>query len=230
MKIVPLTEMTAVFNYDKLEKYDIKPKQWVRVKTGPYEGDLAQVVHIEDSLNKVNIRIIPRIGDVRMEKESIGDYWKKNKKNVRPPQKLFNPTNFKDVEEKTYKPFGIEKLQIWNKLMFQNGFLIKIVKAKSLILEGVDPKLEELKIFNIAQNEYSSSLDTENIVSKKKKFVKGDKVKIIKSNLANLTGTVESHSNGLVQIIPDLEDYNEMLELPEDQIIKNFVPGDNVKV
>ena len=229
MKIVPLTEMTAVFNYDKVEKYDIKVKQWVRIKTGIYERDLAQLIFIEDSINRIYIRIIPRIGDFKKEKESIGDYWKNLKKNVKPPQKLFNATNYKDVEEKTHRNFGSEKLHYWNKMMFQAGFLIKMVKAKSLILEGVDPKLEELRIFNIEHNG-NLNLDSENIFSKKKNFVKGDKVKIIKSNLANLTGTVESHSNGLVHIIPDLEDYNEMLEIPEDQIIKNFIPGDNVKV
>ena len=48
IKIVPLTEMTQVFNFDQIQKVDLKPKQWVRIKTGFYEGDLAQVVHIED--------------------------------------------------------------------------------------------------------------------------------------------------------------------------------------
>ena len=50
--------MTQVFNYDKIQKVDLKPKQWVRIKTGLYEGDLGQVVHVEDPINKIYIRLI----------------------------------------------------------------------------------------------------------------------------------------------------------------------------
>ena len=246
LKIVPLTEMTSVFNYDKVEKYDIKNKQWVRLKTGVYDGDLAQVIHIEDSI-KVFVKTIPRLGDQKKEKETPidkkEDFFKRIKKTVRPPQKLFNPLLYNNEPlRKNNKHLG--DCYYWNKQLFsKEGFLYKMVKAKSLILESVDPKLEELKFFNnvimgeekqdedTGENFMNLNLDTDNLVSKKNKFLKGDKVKIIRTSLKNMTGVVENHSEGIVQIIPtNINDFNEILEIPEEHVIKNFMPGDNIKV
>jgi transcription elongation factor SPT5 len=240
LKIVPLDEMTAVFNYDKVEKYDIKNNQWVRLKSGVYDGDLAQVVKVEDSINKIYVRTIPRLGDVKIE-ERKEDSFKKVNKNMIPHQKLFNPTLYKDAEKKTnFKNF--DNVYLWNKLIFDmSGFLIKPVKAKSLVLDGVEPKLEELKIFNTTYVEESNyndhlkesfdSLNIENLNLRKSKFQKGDKIKVVKSSLMNLTGIVENYSNGIVQIIPtNLDDFNDILEIPEEHVVKNFMPGDNIRV
>jgi transcription elongation factor SPT5 len=242
---VPLDEMTAVFNYDKVEKYDIKKNQWVRLKSGVYDGDLAQVLRVEDTINKIYVRTIPRLGDGKNE-ERKEDNFKKIQRNMIPHQKLFNPTLYKDAEKKSnFKNFN--DVYLWNKMMFdKSGFLIKPVKAKSLILDGVEPKLEELKIFNTTYVEDSNSsnndknvklkesfdsLNIENLNLRKSKFQKGDKVKVIKSSLMNLTGIVENYSNGIVQIIPtNLDDFNDILEIPEEHVVKNFVPGDNIRV
>ena len=51
---------------------------------------------------------------------------------------------------------------------------------------------------------------------KKKFYNKGDKVKIIKGGLMNITGKVISQSNGVVNLITDLEGINDILELPEN--------------
>jgi len=228
---VPLDEMTAVFNYDKVEKYDIKNNQWVRLKSGVYDGDLAQVVKVEDSINKIYVRTIPRLGDVKIE-ERKEDTFKKTNKNMIPHQKLFNPTLYRDAEKKTnFKNFN--DVYLWNKL----------IKAKSLVLDGVEPKLEELKIFNTTYVEESNnsnneklkesfdSLNIDNLNLRKSKFQKGDKIKVVKSSLMNLTGIVENYSNGIVQIIPtNLDDFNDILEIPEEHVVKNFMPGDNIRV
>ena len=239
--------MTSVFNYDKVEKYDIKPKQWVRLKSGVYDGDLAQVINIEDSV-KVYVKVIPRLGEQKKDKDTPvdkkEDIFKKIRKNFRPPQKLFHPSLCKKdaVEKKNNKQYG--ECYYWNKQLFNiEGFLIKMVKAKSLILEGVDPKLEELKFFNnvtvneenkendCVENLMNFNLNSDNLIFKKNKFLKGDKVKVIRTSLKNMTGIVENHSNGIVQILPtNIDDFTEILEIPEEHVIKNFMPGDNIKV
>lgn len=240
IKIVPLTEMTQVFNFDQIQKVDLKPKQWVRIKTGFYEGDLAQVVHIEDPMNKVYIRLVPRIQEDTFagKRESNGDYSKK--KSVKPRQKLFNPQNFKDSVLKSH-PILSQQCYMWNKQTFMDGFLIKSVRAKSLITEDVIPKIEELRVFDLAkmrQEGGGTNMDIENLIntiqetqiSKKKKFAKGDKIKIIKGGLKGITGRIDSHYEGVVRIIADVQDFTELLELPEDLVVKEFLPGDLVKV
>lgn len=235
--------MTQVFNYDKIQKIDLKPKQWVRIKTGLYEGDLAQVVHVEDPLNKIYIRLIPRLSEQTTieKKDTIGDYNKKLKKQVKPRQRLFNPKYYEDVMTKIH-PILKEQIYSWNKMTFKDGFLIKSVRAKSLITEDVVPKIEELRIFDMAKMKFNEDeeirMDFDSLISaiqeteinKKKKFVKGDKIKIIKGGLANITGKVMSHNNGIVHMMADIEGVNDLLELPEDYIIKNFLPGDLIRV
>jgi transcription elongation factor SPT5 len=232
--------MTQVFNFDLIQKIDLKPKQWVRMKSGLYEGDLAQVVNIEDPLNKIYVRLVPRILEesTGTKKDSLGDYSKKLKKSVRPRQKLFNPQNYSDVAMKTH-PILREQCYMWNKQSFKDGFVIKSVKAKSLITEDVGPKIEELRVFDLAnmKNE-GGSMDIENLIStlqeteisKKKKFAKGDKIKIIKGGLKGITGRIDSHADGVVRVIPDIEGLTDILEFTEDFVVKEFLPGDLVRV
>lgn len=237
IKIVPLTEMTQVFNYDKLEKIDLKPRQWVRIKFGVYEGDLAQVLHVEDPINKIYVRMIPRISEA-ISKDSKD---KKGKDSIRPKQKLFNPIYYDqhDIRTNTH-PILREAVYVWNKMTFKDGFLVKSVRAKSLEYDNVVPKIDELKIFE--QSKYKkdedgnvdidsliqSIQDTE--INKRKSFNKGDKVKVIKGSLIGITGKVTKHADGLVNIIPDIEGVTDILEFPEDQVIKQFLPGDIVRV
>jgi len=235
--------MTQVFNFDKIQKVDLKPKQWVRVKTGLYEGDLAQVVHIEDPINKIYIRLIPRLSDQTgtEKKDNLGDFNKKLKTQVKARQRLFNPKYYEDVLTKTH-PILKEQIYTWNKMAFKDGFLIKSLRTKSLITEDVVPKIDELRIFDMAKirlnDDEEIKMDFDSLISsiqdteiiKKKRFVKGDKVKIVKGGLAKITGKVMSHNNGVVQIMADIEGVNDLLELPEDYIVKNFLPGDLIRV
>jgi transcription elongation factor SPT5 len=225
--------MTSVFNYDKIQKVNIKPKQWVRMKSGIYEGDLAQVIAVEDPVNKIYIRIIPRLNDSGSKHKKLDT--------TKPKQRLFNPTIYEQSEIKTSShPVLRETVYVWNKMSFMDGFLIKSVRVKSLITENIVPKIEELKIFdfNNFKTEEGGDLDMNGLLSsvvdselsRKKVFNKGDKVKVIKGGLVNVTGKIISHSNGLVSLIPDINGFNEPIEMPENYLIKLFLPGDLVRV
>jgi transcription elongation factor SPT5 len=242
IKIVPLTEMTGVFNFDKIQKVNIKANQWVRIKSGLYENDLAQIVHIEDPMSKIYIRIIPRLVSESFEskKDTIGEYSKKIRKSVKPPQKLFNPLNFSDAIQK-HHPILSEQCHMWNKQSFINGFLIKSVRINSLITEDIVPKIEELKIFEMVKyksEDDDKSYNIKNIldsldhiqIQRKRKFTKGDKIKIIKGGLKGITGKIDFHSEGVVRVVPDIEGITDLLEFPEDYVVKEFLPGDLVKI
>lgn len=234
IKIVPPNEMVQIFNFDKIEKIDIKKGQWVRIKTGLYENDLAQVVDIEDTANKIYIKIIPRIFE-NTGKENIGDYSKQIKNNLKPKQQFFNPHIHGTKEMKRHN-FLQQMLYYWRNKYFKDGFLIKCVKAKSLIYENVVPKIEELRIFESATegNKESSNLfDTlihNTDISRRSKYIKGDKVKLIQGNLKGIIGNVVSHIGNEVVLIPNVQGYNEELKFPESYLMKHFLPGDLVTV
>lgn len=245
IKIVPLTEMTQVFNYDKIERIDIKQGKWVRIKSGIYEGDLAQVVAVEDPISKIYVRIIPRINEssIRDSDNNIKQNFFGGKKPLlKPKQRLFNPENFGNADIKNgIHPVTREPVCIFNKMLFHDGFLIKSMRVKSLILEDVDPKLEELRIFNYSkykkgedenENGLAEIINTiqETELTKKKYFKQGDKVRIISGSLKNIPGKVVSHYNKLVSLKPEIEGYDEIIEMPEEYLVKLFLPGDLVKV
>jgi transcription elongation factor SPT5 len=235
IKIVPLAEMIAVFNFDKIEKINLKAKQWVRIKTGDYQGDLAQVLLVEDQMNKIYVRLVPRLSDNpdRKEKKAI------QKDSARPRKKLFNPTYYDQSEIKQVVHAMLrENVYNYNKMNFTlDGFLVKAVKAKSLEIEGVVPQIEELKIFDFSKykNEDSnieSLINTmeQSDISQKKHFIKDDKVKIVKGELMNITGKVVNHGGGIVSMMLDMQELNDIYEIPEAYVVKLFLPGDLVRV
>ena len=234
IRVVPLTEMTSIFNYDKVEKLNIKSGMWVRVKSGLYEGDLAKVVEVEDPISRITIKLVPRISDNPSQGKS--EFNKKNKNIMRPRQKLFNCKDY-DSQIKTKTNYRSEEVEVFNKMTFQKGFLIKTVRAKTLIVDDVVPKIDELRTFEFAKRDEDDednynllSRIKESEVNKRRFFIKGDKVKIIKGGLANVTGVVESSNDNLVQLRVDIEGFNDILEYSTDFLVKHFLPGDNVKV
>ena len=254
IKIVPLNEMTQVFAFDKISTVELKPKQWVRIKNGKYEGDLAQVIHIEDKITKILIRLLPRI-DIENEQEAQKNQkdTKNQKKLMRPKQQLFNPRYFTKTERKHSALLG--SYDLWNKMIFKEGFLIKTVRAKALITDGVVPTLEELKIFDISKQQHSddynedengingggpssslydilSSSFQDTFYKNKIQFQKNDRVRIIKGNLKGLSATVMSHSDGVIHLYPlNLEGMKDtLLDIPEDFVVREFLPGDAVQI
>lgn len=62
--MIPISEMTDVMKAcQKMKENPVQPMQWVRVKKGPFEGDLGLVQHVIDS-HKAIIRLIPRIPEL----------------------------------------------------------------------------------------------------------------------------------------------------------------------
>ena len=63
LKMIPISEMTDVMKAcSAMRENPVQPMQWVRIKRGPFEGDLGLVQHIVDS-QRVIVRLMPRIPD-----------------------------------------------------------------------------------------------------------------------------------------------------------------------
>ncbi len=66
----------------------------MRLRTGLYRGDLAQVVKIYDSKNQVDLRLVPRLDMTNKGEKGVRE---KRKRNWRPPPRLFDPAPFELV-------------------------------------------------------------------------------------------------------------------------------------
>ena len=72
LKMIPISEMTDVMKAcSKMRENPVQPMQWVRVKKGPFKGDLGLVQHIIDS-RKAIIRLVPRIPDSWFQEPAAG--------------------------------------------------------------------------------------------------------------------------------------------------------------
>lgn len=217
VKLVPNNEMVEVFSMDKAQKIHLKEGAFVRIRSGDYKGDLAQIVSLEEHRGRAMIRVVPRL-------EKTGN------KKIRPPGKLFNPDDYRDAEKKRDNSEQGLFYYCWNGQQFYSGFLHKFMSLRSLQANDINPTLAEVQVFQATHKD-----DTQEIIpmsqGRKIQFVQGDKVKVVKGDVKGLTGTVHTNSDGMIYIIPHVEDLQgQRFEFPCDDLSKFFEVGDHVKV
>lgn len=215
--IVPIEEMVDVFSMDKTKKQTLEPGMFVRIRSGDYKGDLAQIVSLEEHRGRATVKLVPRL-------EKTGN------KKIKAPAKLFNPNDCRDYERK--RDTSTHELYYqWNGMSFHNGFLHKSIAMRSIQLENVSPSLPEIQIFQINTQEDQEDQKAPILQARKIHFVQGDKVKVIKGDVKGLTGSVISSSNGMVSLAPFVEELcDQQLDFPVDDLSKFFEAGDHVKV
>lgn len=129
---------------------------------------------------------------------------------------------------------------------YYNGFCYRAVKANTLLTEAVNPTTEEIERFNsrLLRSKEDADGDDDEIdasagltaqvaavtAPKIVKFLKNDRVKVIKGDLKNLTGRVISSNALAVTIQPDDQRLLDPLDFPRDEVRKYFKVGDHVKV
>lgn len=217
VNLVPIDEMVEVFSMDKAKKVNLKKGTFVRIRSGDYKGDLAQVVTVEEHRGRAMIRVVPRL-------EKTGN------KKIRAPAKLFNQDDYRDAEKKRDSSTQGLFYYCWNGMQFYSGFLNKFMSLRSLQISNVNPSLAEFQIFQTTHNDG----DEENVTAiqgRKIQFIQGDKVKVIKGDVKGLAGTVHTSSDGVVFIIPHIEDLcDSKYEFPVEDLCKFFEDGDHIKV
>lgn len=154
---VPIQEMVATLKFNSEEKL-VAPRQWVRMKRGPYKDDLAQVVRLQDQGALITIKLIPRIDYAFLEakrdneKLSRAEFARTRPDAARrPPQKLFDPTEVRGLGQLERKRgLGGDKdvtFHTFNGARYKNGFTFKEVKIDALELDSVLPTADELDKF-----------------------------------------------------------------------------------
>jgi hypothetical protein len=135
LKMIPICEMTDVMKAcSTMKENPVQEMQWVRIKKGPFQGDLGLVHQVIDSF-RVLVRLMPRIPEnwlsppeedgVKLIPRTFNGLSQlvKGQAHVRIPQRYFNPVHFQsECRKEVYKPLA-KSFYFWNDMMFRNGML-----------------------------------------------------------------------------------------------------------
>lgn len=215
--LVPVKEMVDVVSIKKKDKTaELLRKEWVRVKRGKYQGDLAKIIDVSDAGQQCTIHIVPRLS------------FKKN--SGKPPQKLFDRKDLPSqlqrqvtVKAHGYFLFGPET--------FKDGYLQKQVRTNQLDTEGLPPTLDEIKLFTQEKLEGDVLKNLKNAFESRDVtlFNTGDQVEVIDGELANVSAVISSIS-GSVAEITSIGPLFTKTSVPLVQLRKRFSLGDLVRV
>uniref|UniRef100_A0A1I8HNB5 Transcription elongation factor SPT5 n=2 Tax=Macrostomum lignano TaxID=282301 RepID=A0A1I8HNB5_9PLAT len=239
-QMVPIGEMTDVLRVVK-DTTALRPGQWVRLKTGLFKDDLARVYEVRESMNQVDLVLLPRIdysrkrGVLRGQDKDAGggEQQAMNKRRFkRFPQALFDRTRIHEIGGETnregdYTIFEGNYYDI-------KGFLRKTFKMNAIISEGVKPTLTELEKFQ-ATPDTPAGLEMLNVGSGSRSdssahaFAPGDVVEVCEGELKDLQGRVIRIEGDEVTILPNHDDLKDPLPFPSSELRKHFNPGNHVK-
>ena len=68
--LVSYADRTQIFENDPTMNIEIKDGQWVRIKKGLYDGDLAQVDWVDHAKRKAMVKLVPRLFTLAEEDEN----------------------------------------------------------------------------------------------------------------------------------------------------------------
>jgi len=237
--MVPLLTM-------KKKEITVKRNMWVRIKRGKYTGDLAQVREIQNDGQSVVVLLVPRI-------EYNPERNKKAKKRPsgrganalasRPPQGLLRPDTINEVYGRgscIYKQ-GVYMFQ--GDEFTDKGLLDKEYPISSIVMESVNPTLNEIAKFQDDDKEDNSrkggvKINLDAIADAAKMTAgsdirPGDQVEITEGEMTGLKGTVETVTGDTLHIRSAAglgRSDDPLVEISAREVRKRFEIGDHVKV
>ncbi|KAJ7209510.1 transcription elongation factor Spt5 [Mycena pura] len=244
IQLVPIEEMASLLQI-KTQELTVTPGSWVRIKRGTYQGDLAQVVDTTETGEYVGVKFIPRIDlNPRDDGSLEGPVGKKRKKlNIagsgatRPPQRLFN---YEEVVAAWGRKNVVKRNQVYVFLneTYKDGFIEKDLKLSQLVLEDVNPTLDEITQFARRQDGESGEnvVDLSIIAEASRKAAisvlqPGDHVEVFEGEQTGVHGVVEEINQDVVTITAVGLDFDgQKVDLPARSVRKRFKAGDHVKV
>jgi transcription elongation factor SPT5 len=237
--LVPIEEMASLLQI-KRQEVTVTPSSWVRIKRGKYQGDLAQVLDITENGEDVGLKLIPRI-DLNPKDEPTADGKKRKKQGttgtnnaLRPPQRFFNY----EEEVKVYGRKSVAQIYLFQTDQFKDGFIEKDFRLTAILLDNVNPTLDEITRFTRGQDgaENDTPVDLSIIAEASRKAAiavlqPGDHVEVFEGEQSGVHGTVQSVEQDIVTITPVGVDFDgQKVRIPARSVRKRFKPGDHVKV
>jgi len=248
VKVVPLKEMVSAITPNRVAKMPIEIGSWVRVRSGPYAHDLARVLHVNHQNQKVEVKVVPRIDYSDLLSRQEGRYLKRNrdpfgtKPKIRPIAKPFNSEECRGLGlavERRRGPNHEVYMSVGN-YIFQDGYLIKKLATRSVVVEENSPSFEEIRMFENAakaptEKDGSAGLlpdVKETPTSRHHGLFKGDSVRVQAGDMMNMTGTVTDMTmdGKILSVKMDSSDVKKTLPFEAENLAKRFDLGDHVRV
>lgn len=251
MLLVPIPEMPDLLRTRKSKTID--PGNWVRIKRGKYQGDLAHVEEVHENGLEVTLKIVPREDygnnedtnapmasglDNPVAKRKRTNAFGKSNVTARPPPRLFNENEARKRHGRYLQQvdnLSSKKFQYQGNL-YEGGFLIKVFKVNQLHTEDVNPTLEEVSKFTIGQEEGADTLDLQKLAATLKQssadsYLPGDAVEIFSGEQRGVVGKAVSVRGEIATIrVTEGELVGQSVDAPVKDLRKRFREGDHVKV
>lgn len=240
IKIIPVKEMTRVFSVDMQEKEQLMRESWVRVRSGVYGGDLAQIYEVDEHEANVILRLVPRLDIPALVRKSQNSQEVGfSKSRIRPPAKLFDRDKVESLGGLVELTHLRGTVKFANQLFEQEkGYLLKKMKANRLIVgDAVQPTVEEIKRFLGVSELSEADLDSRTLLKTQKStsFFVGDTVVMTKGELIGIKAKVVSVNSGInksLEVLPTDKSLGitEPILTQADLVCKSFEIGDAVQV
>jgi transcription elongation factor SPT5 len=247
ISLVPIEEMASLLLIKK-QDMTLTPGTWVRIRRGKYAGDLAQVMDLTENGEDVGVRLVPRIDMNPRDDAQLDSSGKKRKKGTvststgttRPPQRSFNLEEVSKVYGKAITRKN--DAYVFQSETYRNGFLEKDFRFSGLIVEDVNPTLDEITQFTRRDNdiggEDTSTVNLSAIAESSRKAAiavlqPGDHIEVFEGEQAGVQGVVDEISGEVVTMTMSaqgLDIEGQKVEVPARSVRKKFKPGDHVKV
>lgn len=235
---------------------------WARVRRGKYAGDLAQIVEVEQDQGMggdvvdyvVRVKLLPRLS-FRRPAPPRARGGGAAAKGERPTARPFDPQEASQYGSVT-KTRGF---WIYNGEAYKDGFLHKDVRASSLLLTEVHPRLDELQHFGgLALEEGAAAAEDEDAGTDERTgkrgergsataattalaaaaamgaLHKGEAIVVTRGEFARLTGAVESTSTAgeptVLVRFHDGKSFPEPVLVSKRHLVRRFDTGDMVRV
>uniref|UniRef100_A0A1D1Y2K9 Putative transcription elongation factor SPT5 1 n=1 Tax=Anthurium amnicola TaxID=1678845 RepID=A0A1D1Y2K9_9ARAE len=151
--LVPTYEVPRLLSIQN-KTSEIAEGTWVRMKSGKYKGDLAQIVAVDQVRRRATVKLVPRI-DLRALAKKFGGGISLKHSGI-PPSRLISSRELEDfrpqIEIRHDRETG-EIFQILDGLMLKDGYLYKKVSISSLNCFGAEPSSTELVKFEPAKQD-----------------------------------------------------------------------------
>eukprot|EP00049_Salpingoeca_infusionum_P012504 m.228852 g.228852 ORF g.228852 m.228852 type:complete len:1116 (-) comp15196_c2_seq1:1201-4548(-) len=220
-KLIDQEERPAILSVRK-PLPSVRKGQWVRIKRGLYQNDLAKVIGLDSRSGKPKaiVELVPRIDTSPADSQAS--------RKARPIQRLFNAETIRaelggaeanEVEERS-------GYFLYQGKRYYSGFLRDTFNLSSLQTPA-QPSIDELAFFETTATA-DDFVETAPI-----EFARGDKVVVIQGGLKNAPGIVQSmdEKNCQIKLFGDkMESQNLVVSVAKTALSKFCVINDHVRV
>ncbi|GFE52697.1 KOW motif domain-containing protein [Babesia ovis] len=240
LKMVPINEVSSIYAMESQQQVVPLIGEYVRIKSGRYAGDLAQVYESDELNGVVVVKVIPRLQEENDDSEQpLGEdgfpIFKSNKENnaSRGKAKQYVKRLF-DREAVELRGGLIEQgftpgtFRYNNMTFLDAGFLLLRISIRRIVAgSAVDATLSELKEFNLEDNYGNVANVIKN--SNLHLFRLGEKIRVTRGELINVIGHIASMHNEEIEIQPE-DDSIPNFRIHPSSVMKYFQEGDNVRI